>query len=81
MVRRYRVINGQRELQLVESAGERIELEGQRDTLYQRLEQGYQRIERGLADGKDMTNWEDLWVSLLHEYEQVCDELQRNLAA
>ena len=45
------------------------------------FEQGYDRIEHGLAEGNDVTTWEDFWVALLREYEQVCDELQRDLAA
>jgi hypothetical protein len=48
---------------------------------YHRLEQGYERIERGLMEGNDVTTWEDFWVSLLREYERVCDDLQRDLAA
>lgn len=46
-----------------------------RDSLYQRLEVGYDKIERGLAEGRDMSSWEDFWADLLREYERVCDEL------
>ena len=56
-------------------------LEVRRDNLYERLERGYSQIERGLAQERDMTTWEDFWIALLHEYEQVCNELQRKLAA
>lgn len=50
-----------------------------RDTLYRRLEAGYARIEQGLAEGNDVTAWEDFWVALLKEYEQVCDEIQADM--
>lgn len=52
-------------------------LEDKRDELYRRLETGYERIETALTEGKDITVWEDFWVSLLNEYEKVCTELQR----
>lgn len=60
---------------------EHAALEARRDGLYERLEAGYQRIERGMAEGRDVTTWEDLWLTLLGEYEAVCDQLQRDLAA
>ena len=56
-------------------------LAARRDGLYERLDAGYQRIERGMAEGRDITTWEDLWLTLLNEYEAVCDQLQRDLAA
>ena len=65
----------------VQRFSERTALETRRDTLYERLESGYQRIEYGLTDGRDITTWEDLWLTLLDEYEEVCDQLQRDLAA
>lgn len=55
-------------------------LEEHRARLYQRLEDGYSRIERGLAQGEEVTTWEDFWVALLREYERVNDELTRDLA-
>lgn len=61
--------------------GERQALESRRDALYERLEEGYGRIERGLDEGRDVTSWEDLWLTLLQEYESVCDQLQRDLMA
>lgn len=56
-------------------------LEDRRDTLYQRLEDGYQKIGRALDEGRDITQWEDLWLTLLSEYERVCDQLTADLAA
>jgi hypothetical protein len=65
----------------IQRFAERSALETRRDSLYERLEEGYGRIERGLDEGRDITTWEDLWLSLLNEYEAVCDQLQRDLAA
>lgn len=78
---RYRVL-GPQEIELtITPPDDRTGLEAHRDSLYRRLELGYARIERGLAEGEEVTTWEDFWVSLLREYERVCDELQRDLAA
>jgi hypothetical protein len=56
--------------------------ERQCELLYHRLERGYARIERGLAAGQNVTDWENLWLALLDEYERVCiDLLQTRLAA
>ncbi len=55
-------------------------MEARRDALYERLEAGYERIVSGLDEGRDVTNWEDLWLTLLNEYEAVIEQLQRDLA-
>ena len=57
--------------------GDRAALVEHRDSLSRRLEQGYAKIERGLAAGQNVTAWEDLWISLLREYERICDEIDR----
>ena len=57
--------------------GDRAALVEHRESLSHRLEQGYAKIERGLADGQNVTAWEDLWISLLREYERICDEIDR----
>lgn len=80
MKERYRLI-GPHSLSEAPTPQDADVLEKHRDSLYRRLELGYERIERGLAEGSDVTTWEDFWVALLREYEQVCDELQRDLAA
>lgn len=51
------------------------DLRSQKMTLEQRLEDGYVKIGDAEVQGKDVTAWESFWVSLLHEYEEVCDEL------
>lgn len=78
---RYRVLGPQDLGSPVGATGDHTALEAHRDSLYHRLELGYARIERGLSEGEEVTTWEDFWVNLLHEYERVCDELQRDLAA
>ncbi len=55
--------------------------EQKRDALYRRLEDGYLKVEAGLAQGRDMAKWEDLWLALLREYEGICDDLAEELAA
>jgi thymidylate kinase len=50
-------------------------LETARDRLYENLEKGYDRISKGLVEGKDVTEWEEFWVTLLKEYQRVCEEL------
>lgn len=56
------------------------QIEQYRDNLYERLEEGYQRITVALDKGEDAETWKKMWVALLNEYEQVCDQLQRDLA-
>jgi hypothetical protein len=51
----------------------------QRDLLAQRLETGFQRIERAEREGRDVSEWEQLWISLLHEYEAVCRNLNQRV--
>jgi hypothetical protein len=43
--------------------------------LEQRLEDGYVRINDAEAEGRDVSAWEELWMTLLHEYESVCNDL------
>jgi hypothetical protein len=46
-----------------------------RDTLEQRLHDGDLQIREAARAGADTSGWEDLWISLLREYEAVCREL------
>lgn len=59
----------------------RNQREGERDSLYRRLDAGYRKVEQGLAEGRDVTEWEAYWRELLREYERICDDLDRELAA
>jgi hypothetical protein len=43
-----------------------------RDELVRRLEAGDRQITEAKANGADTTRWEDHWITLLREYEQVC---------
>jgi hypothetical protein len=54
-------------------------LDGRRDALYKRLETGYERIEREMraGDQDEARRWEDVWLQLLAEYEDVCRRVQR----
>jgi hypothetical protein len=45
-------------------------------TLEQRLEDGFVRIGDAEIQGRDVSAWEEFWLSLLREYESICDELQ-----
>lgn len=44
--------------------------------LVRRLEDGYARIEEAKLRGIDIRAWEDFWLQLLDEYEDVCDGLR-----
>ena len=50
-------------------------LDAHRAALQRRLEDGYSRIDDAALAGKDVGEWEDFWVSLLREYEDVCRDL------
>ena len=52
------------------------ELRARKDALEQRLEDGFVKIAEGEASGRDVAAWEAFWVSLLREYEGICEELK-----
>jgi hypothetical protein len=54
----------------------RAQLEEQRDQLYERLDTGFARIDAAQARGRDVSEWEILWVSLLAQYESVCRQIE-----
>jgi hypothetical protein len=45
------------------------------ERLERRLEDGYRMIEDRLAAGADVTELEEFWISLLLQYEAICNEL------
>jgi hypothetical protein len=47
-----------------------------RETLERRLDDGYRRIEEARVQGRDVQAWEEFWIQLLHEYEEICDGLR-----
>lgn len=53
-----------------------VSLEERRDILAARLETGYQKIEEAVNGGADTVRWEQAWLRLLKEYEQVCDQIR-----
>jgi hypothetical protein len=50
-------------------------LEERRDTLASRLDTGFDTIEQARNQGKDIERWEQGWLKLLREYEEVCDQI------
>jgi hypothetical protein len=40
-----------------------------------RLEDGYRRIDEAIEAGEDVEAWEEFWITLLHQYESLCDDL------
>jgi hypothetical protein len=46
--------------------------------LEQRLDDGYRRIDAGQRVGSDVDLWEDFWIDLLHQYEQLADRAEGN---
>ncbi len=45
-------------------------------TLERRLDDGFDRIGAAELQGRDVSAWEDFWLTLLREYETICDELR-----
>lgn len=52
------------------------ELMRRRQELERRLTRGWQQIDAAIAAGRDVEAWEELWIALLGEYEQVCDQIR-----
>jgi hypothetical protein len=51
------------------------ELVARKRELYERMKKGDDIIIKAKKEGKDTTAWEDGWIRLLREYEQVCKAL------
>ena len=54
---------------------DRASLEAEMQRLMFRLEDGFEKIAHAAAAGEDVDRWEDLWIQLLREYEQLHDQL------
>lgn len=54
---------------------DRTSMEAEMQRLLFRLEDGFEKIVRAAAGGEDVARWEDVWVQLLSEYEQLHDQL------
>jgi hypothetical protein len=52
-----------------------VSLEQRRDTLAARLDTGFEKIEQAERAGTDVKRWEDAWLRLLAEYEDICDQI------
>ena len=56
------------------TATEQLGNDARRASLRRRLDDGYGRIEAALENGEDVAAWETFWITLLREYEQLCDQ-------
>lgn len=52
----------------------------ERDRLEARLHDGWHRLTQAEAAGADTTAWEAFWFKLLHEYQDMCRELDETHA-
>lgn len=66
----------QAELERQEKLQTIAQLEEKRDKLVDRLDEGAARIEEERSKGKDVTAWEDYWITLLRQYETTCEKLR-----
>jgi hypothetical protein len=48
-----------------------------REALDKRLVDGSQKIADAEAENRDVSSWEAFWLTLLAEYESVCDDLAK----
>ena len=48
------------------------------ETLKARLDDGWRKIDEAKDTGTDTRGWEDLWLSILHEYESACDQITQS---
>lgn len=53
---------------------DRTSLAERKAKLEQRLEDGDRKIEGAALNGQDVAAWEDFWMTLLAEYEDVCEK-------
>lgn len=51
-----------------------------RDAIRDRLDDGYRRIDAAVDEGDDVAAWETFWISLLRQYEHLCDDAERQAA-
>ena len=59
----------------VASRDNREAMETEMQRILFRLEDGFEKIARAAANGDDVSRWEDIWIELLSEYEQLHDRL------
>jgi hypothetical protein len=52
-----------------------VDLRQRQERLVERLDTGAALIEEKRSKGEDVTQWEDFWIQLLREYEDVCEQL------
>lgn len=52
------------------------DLRARKQSLELRLADGRKRIDAAEQQGRDVEQWEMFWLTLLSEYEQLCDEFR-----
>jgi hypothetical protein len=52
-----------------------IDLQARKDELVRRLQNGDEQISAARRDGADTTRLEDHWITLLRQYESICQEI------
>jgi hypothetical protein len=55
------------------------ELEDLRDDMFVKLDKGYQAIEEKVSKGEDTEEYEGFWKQLLASYEEVVENIRREL--
>jgi len=51
------------------------DLQARKAELIRRLQDGDEQISAAKRDGADTTRWENHWITLLRQYELVCQEI------
>ena len=64
-------------LEIVRTVDEtnRHQIMAELERIEQRLNDGYTKIDDAVERGRDVVRWEELWLSLLDEYERLYREL------
>lgn len=50
------------------------DLEAEMQRLLFRLDDGFAKIAQAAAMGEETARWEDVWLELLREYDELCKE-------
>lgn len=69
-------LNKETEIKIAELNQAIVRLSEKRDEYVQRLDIGAAKIEEARRQGKNVTLWEDYWIQLLRQYEEVCNQLR-----
>ncbi|HEX5165830.1 MAG TPA: hypothetical protein VFV93_10580 [Thermomicrobiales bacterium] len=61
--------------QPVVALDDRESMKAEMKRLLFRLEDGYEKIAQAAVNGDDVRRWEDVWLQLLCEYEELYDRM------